>query len=136
MKNLIPRKRSLARRSTPLAVFAAALVVAVAAAAGLATQANAAPAVTAKLRNGGLTIKGTNAADAIALRLSVVQRGVLQVDVGDNGTADFEFNTADLAAIIVKAGERRRHRAHRRKQRRLQRHHPDDARAAATATTA
>ena len=103
MKNLIPRKRSLAWRSTPLAVFAAALVVAVAAAAGLATQASAAPAVTAKLKHGGLTIKGTNAADLIALRLSAVQRGVLQVDVGDDGTADFEFNSADLAQIIVKA---------------------------------
>ena len=47
MKNLIPRKRSLAGRSTRPAVFAAALVVAVAAAAGLATQANAAQAVKA-----------------------------------------------------------------------------------------
>jgi Ca2+-binding RTX toxin-like protein len=104
MKNLISRTGSLAGRSTTLAVFAAALVVAVAAAAGLATQANAAPAVKANLKDGGLTIKGTNAADAIALRLSAVQRGVLQVDVGDDGTADFEFDTADLAAIIVKAG--------------------------------
>jgi Ca2+-binding RTX toxin-like protein len=104
MKNRIPRKRSLAGRSTPLAVFAAALVVAIAAAAGLATQANAAQAVKAKLKHGVLTIKGTNAADAIALRQSAVQRGVLQVDVGDDGTADVEFNTADLAAIIVKAG--------------------------------
>ena len=51
MKNLISRSRSLAGRSTPPAVFTAALVVAFAAAAGLATQANAAQAVQAKLKH-------------------------------------------------------------------------------------
>jgi Ca2+-binding RTX toxin-like protein len=57
-----------------------------------------------KLEEGVLTIKGTNKADAIALRLSEFSPRVLQVDVGDDGTADFEFNTADLTRIIVKAG--------------------------------
>ena len=101
MKNLISRKRSLAGRSTPLAVFAAALVAAVAAAAGLATQANAAQAVQAKLKHGGLTIKGTNASDEIALRLQAGDPGILELDVGDDGTADFSFERAAVATIAV-----------------------------------
>jgi Ca2+-binding RTX toxin-like protein len=105
MKKLIRTKKTRTARPMRLA-WAAALATAVAA--GIAAgQGNAAPAKDRfkdpKLEKGVLTIKGTNAADAIALRLSAVQRGVLQVDVGDDGTADFEFNTADLAAIIVKA---------------------------------
>ena len=91
MKNLIPRKTSLAGRSTRPAVFAAALAVAVAAAAGLATQANAAQAVKAKLKHGELTIKGTKASDKITLRLQSGDPGILEVDVGDDGSADFSF---------------------------------------------
>jgi Ca2+-binding RTX toxin-like protein len=101
MKNLIPRKRSLAGRSTPLAVFAAALVVAVAAAAGLATQANAAQAVKAKLEHGGLTIKGTKASDKITLGLQTGDPGILELDVGDDGTADFSFERTSVATIAV-----------------------------------
>jgi RTX calcium-binding nonapeptide repeat (4 copies) len=101
MKNLIPRTRSLAGRSTPPAVFAAALVVAVAAAAGLATQANAAQAVKAKLNHGGLTIKGTKASDKITLRLQTGDPGILELDVGDDGTADFGFERTSVATIAV-----------------------------------
>jgi hemolysin type calcium-binding protein len=101
MKNLISRKRSLAGRSTPLAVFAAALVVAVAAAAGLAPQANAAESVKAKLKHGELTIKGTNAGDKITLRLQTGDPGILQVAVGDDGTAEFSFERTSVATIAV-----------------------------------
>ena len=106
MKNL-RFTNSLTVRSMRLATLAIAAAAAVAAGT-LAGAGNAAPAKDRfkdpKLQKGVLTIKGTNGADAIALRLSAVQRGVLQVDVGDDGTADFEFNSADLAQIIVKAG--------------------------------
>jgi RTX calcium-binding nonapeptide repeat (4 copies) len=101
MKNLIPRRRSLAGRSTPLAAFAAALVVTVAAAAGLATQANAAQAVKANLKHGVLTIKGTTAGDKITLRLKTGDPGILELDVGDDGTADFGFERASVAKIAV-----------------------------------
>src|SRR6187399_1822436 len=104
MKNLIPRKGSLAGRSTPLAVFAAALVVAVVAAAGLATQANAAQAVKATLKHGGLTIKGTKASDKITLRLQTGDPGILELDVGDDGTADFSFERTSVAKIAVDGG--------------------------------
>ena len=101
MKNLISRRRSLAGRSTRPAVFAAALVVAVAAAAGLATQANAAQAVQAKLKHGGLTIKGTKGSDEITLRLQAGDPGILELDVGDDGTADFSFERTSVAKIAV-----------------------------------
>ena len=106
MYKLIRFKTTRATRVGAAAVTVAAVV---AGAAGIAAgQGNAAPAKdrfnAPTLENGVLTIKGTNKADAIALGQSAVQRGVLQVDVGDDGTADFEFNTADLTQIIVKAG--------------------------------
>ena len=48
-----------------------------------------------KLKHGVLTIKGTEASDKIALRLQAGDPGMLQVDVGDDGSADFSFERAD-----------------------------------------
>ena len=56
-----------------------------------------------KLRHGLLSIEGTDAADKIALRLKAGDPGTLQVDVGDNGSADFQFARADVTAITVDA---------------------------------
>jgi predicted lipoprotein with Yx(FWY)xxD motif len=56
-----------------------------------------------KLSHGVLTIEGTNASDKIALRLKAGDSGVLQVDVGDNGSADFSFKRKNVAKIVVKA---------------------------------
>ena len=93
------------KKSRAVRLAAAALAVAAAFAVGQGNTASAKEGFTAPtLENGVLTINGTNKADAIALRVSALQRGVLQVDVGDDGTAGFEFNTADLTRIIVKAG--------------------------------
>ena len=79
------------------------------------------------LENGVLTVEGTNEGDKIALRLQAGQPGVLQVDVGDNGSADFGFER-DRRQDPVNGRQRRRLRAHRRKERVLRRHHPDDDR--------
>src|SRR4029453_11752887 len=57
----------------------------------------------AKLAHGVLAIKGTEAADTIALRLRAGKPGVLQVDVGDNGSADASFERASIARITVDA---------------------------------
>ena len=57
-----------------------------------------------KLRHGLLSIEGTNAADAITLRLKAGDPSTLQVDVGDNGSADFKFARAKVSAISVDAG--------------------------------
>ena len=56
-----------------------------------------------KLRHGVLTIEGTEASDRLALRLQAGDAGVLQVDVGDDGSADFSFERADVASIAVDA---------------------------------
>lgn len=91
MKNLI---RTL--------VAAAAVAAAV-----MAGPGNAAPGLHAakfkhpKLRHGVLAIAGTDAADKIALRLAAGQAGILEVDVGDDGSADFSFDRDRIAAIVV-----------------------------------
>jgi Ca2+-binding RTX toxin-like protein len=58
-----------------------------------------------KLRHGVLTIEGTDGSDKIALRLEAGYPGVLQVDVGDDGSADFSFERARVTSIAVDAGE-------------------------------
>ena len=58
----------------------------------------------------------------------------LQVDFGDDGSADFSFRASTSRRSTSRPG-RRRPRADRREQRRLHRHHPDDASTAATETT-
>ena len=44
-----------------------------------------------KLKDGVLSIEGTKRSDRIALRLQAGDPGVLQLDVGDDGSADFDF---------------------------------------------
>ena len=111
MKNLIPLNGSRAVRR---AIAAVVVVAAVATATGLVGRGYAAPAAKAsyrhyehkfeaKLRHGLLTIKGTRADDAIALRLKAGDPGTLQVDVGDDGSADFSFTRANVAQILVRA---------------------------------
>jgi Ca2+-binding RTX toxin-like protein len=56
-----------------------------------------------KLRHGVLTIEGTEASDRIALRLQAGDAGVLQVDVGDDGSADFSVDRARVASIAIDA---------------------------------
>jgi hypothetical protein len=87
---------------------ASAMAVAAAIAGGTAIAAapgNAARASTdASVEAGVLTVDGTNAGDRIALRLRAGQPGILQVDVGDDGSAEFSFNRAEIAEIFVNAG--------------------------------
>ncbi len=106
------------KRTLRLAASAVA-ATAVAGGAGIAaSQANASPFHHAhkylhrfydprfkqpKLKHGLLSIEGTNAADAITLRLKAGDPSTLQVDVGDNGSADFKFARAKIAAITVDA---------------------------------
>jgi Ca2+-binding RTX toxin-like protein len=56
-----------------------------------------------KLKHGELTIVGTEASDKIALRLQAGEPGILQVDVGDDGSADFSFARDRVAKIAVDA---------------------------------
>jgi hypothetical protein len=92
----------------------AAIVMAlgIVAATGLAGRGYAAPPSSSHkqqsfpaptLRDGLLTVKGTQLADRIALRLKAGDTATLEVDVGDDGTADFSFARANVARILVKA---------------------------------
>ncbi len=56
-----------------------------------------------QLAHGLLTIVGTQASDKITLRLKAGNPRILQVDVGDDGSADFRFKRAHIAKIIVRA---------------------------------
>jgi Ca2+-binding RTX toxin-like protein len=117
MKNL-RFTNSLVPRSMRLTALAIAAATAAVAAGTLAGAGNAAPARTAgkashsqkkqikqpTLENGLLTVEGTNKADRIALRLQAGQPGILQVDFGDDGSAEFSFERGQIAQIVVDAG--------------------------------
>ena len=116
MRNLMRLKEL---RAVRLAASAVAVAAAVAGATGIAAgQGNAAPPTEAdnasqlpnaakfkhpKLKHGVLTVVGTDASEKIALRLQAGQPGILQVDIGDDGSADFSFDRARVAAIAVDA---------------------------------
>jgi Ca2+-binding RTX toxin-like protein len=55
------------------------------------------------LRNGVLTIGGTRAADNITLRLKAGHPGVFQIDVGSDGSAEFNIKRRKIAKIVVNA---------------------------------
>jgi Ca2+-binding RTX toxin-like protein len=56
------------------------------------------------LAAGVLTVGGSNADERIALRLKAGDPGTLQVDFGDDGSAEFEFARAGVTRITVDAG--------------------------------
>jgi hypothetical protein len=99
MKNFIRLKKSRGMRLTASAVaVATALAVASAIVAGPGT------AASPKLSNGVLMVNGTEASDKIALRLQAGNPAIVQVDIGDDGSADFSFERAEIAEIAVNGG--------------------------------
>jgi Ca2+-binding RTX toxin-like protein len=64
----------------------------------------AASTVKVAIVNGTLLVTGTPSRDRIALRLSRSHPNRIQVDVGDNGTADHTFRLGAFARIDVEAG--------------------------------
>ena len=87
------------RKTGPIAVAVAAIAASIA-----MPVAAAAPTVKATVTDGTLRISGSPRADKIVLRLSALDANQLQVDVGDDGSADFTFDIATLRAIDVEAG--------------------------------
>jgi Ca2+-binding RTX toxin-like protein len=57
-----------------------------------------------KLRHGVLAVEGMEASDQIVLRLQAGTPETLEVDVGDDGSADFSFKRSRIAEIDVDAG--------------------------------
>jgi Ca2+-binding RTX toxin-like protein len=54
-----------------------------------------------RLAHHTLRVEGTQATDAIALRLAAGDPGAVQVDLGDDGSADFSFPRAQIEKISV-----------------------------------
>ena len=119
MRNFIRLHDSRVVRPALLAVSAVAAIAAVGGTAGTAAGYGTAPAHhahkapqlrkeaafnDAQLAHGELAIEGTNAGDRLALRLQSGNPAILQVDVGDDGSADFQFARAGIAKISVDAG--------------------------------
>jgi Ca2+-binding RTX toxin-like protein len=101
------RKEAMNQLRTYVAIATALGIVA---ATGLAGRGYASPASHKQsnfpaptLHDGVLTIKGTQAADRIALRLKAGDAGTLEVDANDDGAADFSFARANVTRILVKA---------------------------------
>ena len=96
-----PRTLRDVRRSLPASIGASLAVVALVV---TAMPAAAAPTVQATVGGGTLHISGSPSADRIALRLSAADPNLLQVDVGDDGSADFTFDRGTFESIDVAAG--------------------------------
>jgi Ca2+-binding RTX toxin-like protein len=62
--------------------------------------------VRAAVKHHTLSVKGSSHGDTIALRLKAGDPSRIQVDVGDNGSADFSFARAEVSTIKVKGGNR------------------------------
>jgi Ca2+-binding RTX toxin-like protein len=58
-----------------------------------------------KLKDGVLSIEGSKRSDRLALRLRAGDSGVLQLDVGDDGSADYDFARERVARIELAAGD-------------------------------
>jgi Ca2+-binding RTX toxin-like protein len=62
--------------------------------------------VRAAVKHHALSVKGSSHGDTIALRLKAGDPSRIQVDVGDNGSADFSFDRGDVNAINIRGGNR------------------------------
>jgi hypothetical protein len=95
------RRARLLRAGLAAVGVAVVAAVAVGAGPGQAASRGYGKRVSATLYNGTLSVSGTKAPDKIALRLKAGDAGVLEVDAGDDGSADFSFARADVARIVV-----------------------------------
>jgi hypothetical protein len=106
MKNIIRLRGVRSVKGGRLAVVAVVVAAGLAAVAGHADA--AAPEVMPirhpKLKEGLLTIEGTKRSDRLTLRLQAGDPRVLQLDVGDDGSADYAFARQDVARIELAAG--------------------------------
>jgi hypothetical protein len=82
----------------------AAGIGAVAAVLVTAGPASAAPSNTAWIDHDTLIVNGSNRDDRIALRLKAATPSILEVDFGDDGTAEHSFDRAKFTKIKVYAG--------------------------------
>jgi Ca2+-binding RTX toxin-like protein len=86
----------MARAALPAALIAAGLALGV-------SPAQAADPVGAAIQGQTLVVKGTERDDKIALRVRAAAPKVLEVDVKDDGSADFAFKREHVKRILVDA---------------------------------
>ena len=95
------------RPKWPIQLIATAVVFVVAAlvvpAAAGAKQYKA-HGVRAEIKQGTLEVKGNQRANTVALRLKAGDQTRVEVDVGDDGYADFSFARREVSAIKVRMG--------------------------------
>jgi RTX calcium-binding nonapeptide repeat (4 copies) len=84
-------------------VFAAAALAAMATSIAVPVAA-ASPTVRGRVVDGVLRVSGTPFADRFALRVSGADPNQLQLDIGDDGSADDAFGLGSFAAIVVDGG--------------------------------
>jgi Ca2+-binding RTX toxin-like protein len=102
-------KKGTVRFRRLAALSAAAAGVSVATAAAYPAQGAAAPhryhlePARVRLEDHTLRVQGTEANDAIALRLAAGDPAVVQVDLGDDGSADFSLRRAAIQRISIEA---------------------------------
>jgi RTX calcium-binding nonapeptide repeat (4 copies) len=95
------RRTTLAASVTALAATLPALLAPAIAGA----QSEKIDGVRAEIKRGTLNVKGGDQANVVALRLKAGDPSRVQVDVGDNGSAEFSFARGAISAIKVKTGE-------------------------------
>jgi RTX calcium-binding nonapeptide repeat (4 copies) len=95
------RPLHLSATATVAALALAALVVPASASA----KSHKVDGVRAQVTRGTLEVKGGDRDDGVALRLKAGDPNTVQVDIGDDGSADFSFARGDLSAITVKMGD-------------------------------
>src|SRR5512132_3143990 len=94
--------------SRALRFFAIGVLVALAAALIAAADSyasNKVNGVRAAVNHGTLNVTGSDGGQQVALRLKANDPSTIQVDTGDNGSADFTFDRGDVRAIKVKMGD-------------------------------
>ena len=107
MKHIRLNEWSHARRlrlaAAAIGVAAATVAVGIGAAYGsTAAYPTYGARLSAALNHGTLEVRGTRAAsEKIALRLKAGEPKVVEVDAGDDGSADFSFPRADVKRIVV-----------------------------------
>jgi hypothetical protein len=98
-----PRTERDVRRRLPASIGASAVALIILGAAATPAAAGG-PTVGATVTDGTLRISGSPHGDNIALRVSPLDRTRLQVDVSDDGSAEFTFDLGTFRAIDVEAG--------------------------------
>jgi len=95
------RGRRFQLGATVAALAAAALVVPV----GSSANSHKVHRVHAHIARGTLTVKGGHDGQRVALRLKAGDPSRIEVDAGDDGSADFSFDRARVHSIDVKMGD-------------------------------